>query len=66
MLSIQLKFYKELQEHGADEVIFQKKEVKNRLKYKIKCNFLLKKLIKREYGQYLVETPEPSYSISLV
>lgn len=42
VLSIALKFYNELQKHGADE------------------------LIKREYGQYLMEPAEASYNVSLL
>uniref|UniRef100_A0A0M3IN10 Arp2/3 complex 34 kDa subunit n=1 Tax=Ascaris lumbricoides TaxID=6252 RepID=A0A0M3IN10_ASCLU len=42
MLSISLKFYKDLQEHGADD------------------------LLKREYGTYLMASPEPGYNVSLL
>lgn len=41
-LSILLHFYKDLKEHGADE------------------------LLKREYGQYLMSSPEQDYSVSLL
>ena len=41
-LSILLHFYKDLKEHGADE------------------------LLKREYGSYLMDTPEADYSVSLL
>lgn len=42
MLSCSLKFYRELQQHGADE------------------------LLRREYGNLLVEPPEDGYNVSLV
>ncbi|VDN60597.1 unnamed protein product [Dracunculus medinensis] len=42
MLSISLKFYKELQEHGADE------------------------LLRKEYGEYLMQPPEDGYNVSLL
>lgn len=42
MLSCSLKFYRELQQHGADE------------------------LLRREYGNLMVEPPEDGYNVSLV
>ncbi|UXI23282.1 ATP-binding cassette sub-family G member 5 [Sarcoptes scabiei] len=41
-ISISLKFYKQLQQHGADD------------------------LLKREYGDYLIEPPETRYNVSLL
>ncbi|KHN75364.1 putative actin-related protein 2/3 complex subunit 2 [Toxocara canis] len=41
-VSISLKFYKDLQEHGADD------------------------LLKREYGNYLMPSPEAGYNVSLL
>jgi len=42
VLSISLKFFKELEQHGANE------------------------LLRREYGNYLVDKPEDGYSVSIV
>ncbi|KAH0621260.1 hypothetical protein JD844_022351 [Phrynosoma platyrhinos] len=77
MVSISLKFYKELQEHGADEIMssyvfsgFQNSKIKGGKKpdsyqaYGILA-MIMKQLLKRVYGNYLV-TPESGYNVSLL
>ena len=63
MLSISLKFYDELQKHGADEVFIYFIKLREKKKNK---NFSQFELINREYGENLMTPAEPYYNVTLL
>ena len=63
LVSIQLRFYRDLQQHGADEVFLRFETLVSFQRTNFNCPLL--KLIKREYGEYLQAVPENNYNVSL-